>query len=62
MRKYFLLLISFCLLFWLTAINSYAEEKAESAIFAGGCFWCMEADFEKINGIKEVVSGYTGGT
>ncbi len=62
MRKYFLLLISFCLLFWLTAINSSAEEKAESAIFAGGCFWCMEADFEKISGIKEVVSGYTGGT
>ncbi|MED5404264.1 MAG: peptide-methionine (S)-S-oxide reductase, partial [SAR324 cluster bacterium] len=62
MRKYFLLLISLCLLFWLTAINSSAEEKAESAIFAGGCFWCMEADFEKIKGIKEVVSGYTGGT
>ncbi len=61
MRKYFLLLISFCLLFWLTAINSSAEGKDESAIFAGGCFWCMEADFEKINVKKDVVSGYTGG-
>lgn len=29
---------------------------------AGGCFWCVEADFEKVPGVKEVVSGYTGGT
>lgn len=32
-----------------------------SAIFAGGCFWCMEADFEKLAGVSEVVSGYIGG-
>jgi len=36
-------------------------EKSEIATFAGGCFWCIEADFEKINGVKEVISGYTGG-
>lgn len=29
---------------------------------AGGCFWCVEADFERVKGVKEVVSGYTGGT
>lgn len=29
---------------------------------AGGCFWCVEADFEKVPGVQEVVSGYTGGT
>lgn len=29
---------------------------------AGGCFWCVEADFESVSGVKEVVSGYTGGT
>ena len=29
---------------------------------AGGCFWCVEADFEKVGGVREVVSGYTGGT
>lgn len=33
----------------------------EEAIFAGGCFWCMEEVFEKIRGVKSVVSGYTGG-
>lgn len=34
----------------------------EVAIFAGGCFWCTEADFEKLHGVKEAVSGYIGGT
>ncbi len=32
-----------------------------SAIFAGGCFWCMEADFEKLEGVGDVTSGYVGG-
>jgi peptide methionine sulfoxide reductase msrA/msrB len=31
------------------------------ATFAGGCFWCLEADFSKIEGVVEVISGYTGG-
>jgi peptide methionine sulfoxide reductase msrA/msrB len=31
------------------------------ATFAGGCFWCVEADFEKVDGVVEVISGYTGG-
>lgn len=34
----------------------------EKAIFAGGCFWCMESPFEKVPGVISVVSGYTGGT
>ncbi|MGD1001300.1 MAG: peptide-methionine (R)-S-oxide reductase MsrB [Candidatus Brocadiia bacterium] len=33
----------------------------EEAIFAGGCFWCMQAPFEKLKGVSSVVSGYTGG-
>jgi peptide methionine sulfoxide reductase msrA/msrB len=35
--------------------------KLPRATFAGGCFWCVEADFEKVNGVVEVISGYTGG-
>lgn len=35
--------------------------RAETAIVAGGCFWCVEADFEKVKGVRDVVSGYTGG-
>jgi len=34
---------------------------ADKAVLAGGCFWCMESDFEKLNGVSEVVSGFTGG-
>lgn len=37
------------------------EQKVEKATFAGGCFWCMEPPFEKQDGVKEVVSGYSGG-
>ncbi len=33
---------------------------ADTAIFAGGCFWCVESDFEKLPGVYEVISGYTG--
>jgi peptide-methionine (S)-S-oxide reductase len=35
---------------------------AEKALLAGGCFWCMESDFEKLEGVTDVVSGFTGGT
>ena len=38
------------------------KDKGTSvATFAGGCFWCSEADFEKVEGVVKVVSGYTGG-
>lgn len=36
-------------------------ERRQTAIFAGGCFWCMEPPFEKLDGVIEVESGYTGG-
>ncbi|MCG6947907.1 MAG: peptide-methionine (S)-S-oxide reductase MsrA [Acidobacteria bacterium] len=38
------------------------DDGTEFATFAGGCFWCIEADFEKVEGVLSVVSGYTGGS
>ncbi|WP_416341243.1 peptide-methionine (R)-S-oxide reductase MsrB [Solidesulfovibrio sp.] len=37
-------------------------QKAQVATLAGGCFWCVESDLEKLSGVLEVVSGYTGGS
>jgi len=37
-------------------------ENVQKAYFAGGCFWCVESDFESLSGVYEVISGYTGGT
>ncbi len=43
--------------------SNYAfSENLSKAYFAGGCFWCMEESFEKLHGVKEVISGYSGGT
>lgn len=39
-----------------------AVARADTAIVAGGCFWCLEANFESVPGVSKVVSGYTGGT
>jgi peptide-methionine (S)-S-oxide reductase len=38
------------------------REKLEKATFAGGCFWCVEAAFDSLDGVISVTSGYTGGT
>jgi peptide methionine sulfoxide reductase msrA/msrB len=38
------------------------DRQVDIATFAGGCFWCTEADFEKLPGVVKVISGYTGGT
>ncbi|MGD9250171.1 MAG: peptide-methionine (R)-S-oxide reductase MsrB [Desulfobacterales bacterium] len=37
------------------------DGRRAAAVFAGGCFWCTESDFEKIDGVIEAISGYTGG-
>jgi peptide-methionine (S)-S-oxide reductase len=43
-------------------LTSAPGVMAEKAVFAGGCFWCMESDFEKLGGVTDVISGFTGGT
>ena len=44
-----------------TSINFSHSAQKDKAYFAGGCFWCMEESFEKLNGVEEVISGYSGG-
>lgn len=51
----------FVVLALVTAIGGAAHAATEKAIVAGGCFWCVESDFEAVPGVKSVVSGYTGG-
>ncbi len=38
-----------------------AAADLATAYFAGGCFWCTESDFEKLQGVTEAISGYSGG-
>jgi len=46
-----------------TTFGSLGHAKdLQTAIFAGGCFWCVESDFDHVEGVVETVSGYTGGT
>jgi len=45
----------------LTAGGFASQAQAETAIFAGGCFWCVEADLQKLPGVQDVISGYAGG-
>ena len=42
--------------------GTIAVAATESIIVAGGCFWCVESDFDSVNGVKATTSGYTGGT
>lgn len=54
-------LLAFVVLLGLALQFNAAEAQSKKAYFAGGCFWCIESDFESIKGVSEVVSGYTGG-
>ena len=49
-------------LFILFPINFVYSDNLNKAYFAGGCFWCMEESFEKLSGVKELISGYSGGS
>ena len=54
--KYF-----FIILYLLININFSHSAQKDKAYFAGGCFWCVEESFEKLKGVEEVISGYSGG-
>ena len=51
----------FLLLVTLIILNSSLKAEEKKAYFAGGCFWCMEESFDQVEGVKSVVSGYSGG-
>ena len=46
----------------LSALLVTPVANADEAVLAGGCFWCMESDFEKLDGVTRIISGFTGGT
>mgnify|MGYP000668528450 CR=1 FL=1 len=46
----------------LLALNAHAADNTQTAILGGGCFWCVESDFDKVEGVISTVSGYTGGS
>ena len=54
--------VIYLVLFLILPINYAFSESLSKAYFAGGCFWCMEESFEKLEGVEEVISGYSGGT
>lgn len=51
----------FCLIVGLGAMNAVASTTEQTAVFAGGCFWGVDAVFKHVKGVSEVVSGYAGG-
>ena len=53
-------IVSVLLIFFFYSSSVFSQNK--TAVFAGGCFWCMEEAFEAVDGVDKVVSGYTGGT
>jgi peptide-methionine (S)-S-oxide reductase len=61
-RSFPMLRSTFFALSVLTVLSPIANAAEETAIFAGGCFWCVESDMDKVKGVTSTVSGYAGGT
>jgi len=59
MKKLFAAILTITMVAVMT--NAKAETKLSKAIFAGGCFWCMEKPFDHLEGVVDVYSGYSGG-
>ncbi|MDX1642189.1 MAG: peptide-methionine (S)-S-oxide reductase MsrA [Balneolaceae bacterium] len=55
------LLILTTLLFAMTDVDKNVQDDTETAVFGAGCFWCVEAIYERVNGVLSVESGYAGG-
>ena len=53
--------ILFIITFNFILINFATADQKDKAYFAGGCFWCVEESFEKLKGVEDVISGYSGG-
>ena len=53
---------TFLLFLTVTFTSNILHAATDKIVVAGGCFWCVEADFESLDGVKEAISGYTGGT
>ena len=56
-----------CLVGWATVSfaqmnNQKSSGQTDTAVFGGGCFWCLDAQFKLVDGVKSVLSGYAGGT
>jgi peptide-methionine (S)-S-oxide reductase len=62
MRKFSFYILATLLLSFNLQGKYDMKDNFETATFGGGCFWCVEAIFERVNGVHAVVSGYSGGT
>jgi methionine-S-sulfoxide reductase len=56
------LLLTFLIVFFMVDENVQGQDRTEKVAFGAGCFWCVEAAFQKIKGVKSVEPGYMGGT
>ena len=60
-KRLIISILTSLLLFTSTFAKETTEARLESVVLGGGCFWCIEADYEKLDGVVDVVSGYSGG-